>query len=435
MGMFKRAVGLQRSGSRSGLPFSLPSTACEEGNDAMIGRLLTLLWLFVSFGRAGLCRRDPDCAGLCSFACRALIVVLVSGGVTLACSTDGGAGETDTDSAVPSPGDDYGDPDAPGQACPDAFDPDSTYVSLLRADSAAGVVYFADVREPDEECAFALSINEGDLLEWRFAVRPEDGQMLRLIPYDGDVLNLEAVNPDPLERGGALGLWKSWAVGGGHDVRLGADITDGFYCRRSFGPPPHFMRHGATGELGYVCPDDHQLRSLSNDLLVDVTRDIVTTLADGRIVVSAESQPAGLRLVSAFDDSNGVPVMPPDGLELTPLAVQQTAIGVLVLAELHRSGVPLAQLHLEGDDLVLDYEYPQLVGQVSSENAVPAAIDRRGGVTVVLRRATADSTLEDVLVRLDRGFYEELRVTTVQDRTNDVMPESGAVIRSLIPPA
>ena len=214
----------------------------------------------------------------------------------LACNACNATSETgDAEStSTGDPTDAFGDPDAPGQDCPEAFDPDAVYAVIGRAGTIDSIMMLVDLEDRSRECAFAFTLRDArETFDLTLGVRAPDGQILRTQPENDhpDTLQiLMAAEPDALERGVSWSfddLWWPRAFDGGNDEILVFDFF-GQDCGTLVYRGPRLMTYGPTGELGYFCADKSELRSFDGRVLASTTRGgpvPLLFLANGRVVM------------------------------------------------------------------------------------------------------------------------------------------------------
>jgi hypothetical protein len=327
----------------------------------------------------------------------------------------------------------YGDPAAPGQDCPESFDPDAVYVILERAGFERDILLFANVEAPELECAFSIP-QAGDEVEYaNFAVRAGDGQMLRIRyddPANERVNDLYGANPDALERRQPGGPWMAWTPGGGNDEGLFQNFAGG-EC--SWGEPAAFMTYGPTGELGYVCRDAPGLWSFDGRVISNTSvGQPWAFLDDGRVLAVTKPGGGGLSIVNASGEGEPIPLEYEGGGNFIIGAVQRVDGSLRFVAELSEgepAGAP-ARLRLEGEVLVLEQTY--LPFDLLSPRY---AMDRAGRVTVL--GTHLDSGTVRVL-RLDPGGNRVVYETPdLEGKSAWSMPESSGAMnihRLIAPP-
>ncbi len=321
----------------------------------------------------------------------------------------------------------YGDPAAPGQDCPESFDPDAVYVILERAGFERDILLFANVEAPELECAFSIP-EAGDEVEYaNFAVRASDGQMLRIRfaePTNESVNDLYGANPDALERRQPGGPWSAWTAAGGNDEGLFK-----YFAGDDCSPvePAAFMTYGPTGELGYVCRDAPGLWSFDGRLISDTsTWRPLAFLDDGRMLAVTNPNGGGLSIVSASGEGPTIPLQF-EGEESGLIgAVQRVEGSFLFAAEFGGNhgfaSESVVRLRLEGEMLLVDHTYP-----ADDLDSRRLAMDRSGRITVLGERRSDDHV---VVMRLDLAGNK-----VVYDAPNlgfdDAwsMPESSGALR------
>jgi hypothetical protein len=327
----------------------------------------------------------------------------------------------------------YGDPAAPGQDCPESFDPDAVYVILERAGFERDILLFANVEAPGLECAFSIP-GAGDELEYaNFAVRDGDGQMLRIRyddPANERVNDLYGANPDALERRQPGGPWSAWTAAGGNDDGLFQNFA-GDEC--SWVEPPAFMTYGPTGELGYRCRDAPGLWSFDGRVISNTSvRYPLAFLDDGRVLAAPEPGGGGLSIVNASGEGDPIPLEYEGGGNFLIGAVQRVEGSLRFVAEVSEGEPPgaAARLRLDGEVLVLEQTF------LPFDLASPRyGMDRTGRVTVL--GTHRDSGTVQVL-RLDPGGNRIVYETPDLDgRSAWSMPESSGAMnihRLVAPP-
>ncbi len=364
----------------------------------------------------------------------------------LACSATAETADAEsTGDPTGDPTDAFGDPNAPGQDCPETFDPDAVYAAIGRAGTIDSIMMLVDLEDRSRECAFAFTLrNAMETVDLTLGVRAPDGQLLRTQPEDdnhGQLQILMAAEPDALERGVSWSfddLWWPRAFDGGNDETLVFDFF-GHDCGSLVYRGPRLMTYGPTGELGYFCDDKSELRGFDNRVLASVTRAgpvPLLFLSDGRVVMvddgGFDTRELSLVPVGAdIEESEIVHLQGPAGLTVSAHAVQDVAGTLVVVGAVHDDGMnttdAFARLHVEGDQLVLDHAFvdPELDSSLDQ-----VVIDRAGRVTVLGRRSDQGDGIRVLVVRLDAAGNEVLYdAPDLEPRELEEMPATSGAMR------
>jgi hypothetical protein len=324
-----------------------------------------------------------------------------------------------------------GDPDAPGQGCPESFDPDAVYALIQRPASQDGVFLVADVRDPASECAFEIDLDDygdSDSRIGTLVVRRGDGALLRAARSrpSNDFLNGNLVleQPDPLERDNN----GNWGPIVPNDEVLVEAFGSGECNFGSHDEPFTLRMHGPSGELGYDCSGAYEFRSFDGRVLEDLHDRSSASwfLSDGRAMGFG---PGGPIVYPADEGADGIPIeVPPDVHDDDFGAVLEIGGVVMVAArDFSFEGTGVARLHLEDERLVIDARYavPEIDGGPQQ-----IVLDGDGNITVFGSRTTPAGEEHLVVVRALAGgnevVYDELDISSGELRD---MPESGGAVR------